>query len=162
MEVRYGISHNSDAILLKYSRWLTFYVLPGIRLAGGSSPNEGRVEVFHEGVWGTVCDDSWGVQAADIVCSQLGFSFAIEAKFSAYFGEGLGPIWLDNVQCSSADTRLETCSHNGWGNHNCGHAEDAGVICTGEYTLNRERSLNCCICTYLLHRYQTGWWIVSQ
>ena len=45
-----------------------------LRLRGGSSPLEGRVEICFNDEWGTVCDDGWGTQDANVACGQLGFS----------------------------------------------------------------------------------------
>ena len=100
-----------------------------IRLVGGSTVNEGRVEVNHNGVWGTVCDDSWDITDANVVCRQLGYSGAIAARSLAYFGSGSGPIYYDNVACTGNETRLADCSHRGIGVHDCVHVEDAGVVC---------------------------------
>ncbi|XP_078576486.1 scavenger receptor cysteine-rich domain-containing protein DMBT1-like [Branchiostoma floridae x Branchiostoma japonicum] len=102
-----------------------------LRLAGGSRDREGRVEVYHDGQWGTVCDDSWSLSDADVVCRQLGFSGAERATTRASFGQGTGQIWLDDVGCAGSESRLQSCSHGGWGNHNCGHRKDAGVVCNG-------------------------------
>ena len=96
---------------------------------GGSNNNEGRVEVFFNGEWGTVCDDLWGLTDANVVCTQLGFPGALEAPQFAHFGEGTGRIWMDNVQCLGFENKLWECSFNGWGQNNCDHYEDSSVIC---------------------------------
>ena len=55
----------------------------------------------------------------------------------AHYGEGSGPIFLDNVACSGREERLTDCVHNGLLEHNCGHHEDAGVYCQRESDLLR-------------------------
>ena len=89
------------------------------------------MEIFYNGNWGTVCDDDWGKNDARVVCRQLGFFDADSAPGSARFGSGSGPIWLDNVGCFGGESSIANCAHNGWGVENCGHSEDASVICSG-------------------------------
>jgi len=62
---------------------------PTVRLVDGYSPDEGRVEVFHDGEWGTVCDDGWTIHDADVVCRQLGYVRSVAAP-------DFGTIWLWN------------------------------------------------------------------
>uniref|UniRef100_A0AAQ4P3S8 Neurotrypsin n=1 Tax=Gasterosteus aculeatus aculeatus TaxID=481459 RepID=A0AAQ4P3S8_GASAC len=108
---------------------------PLVRLVAGESRKEGRVEVFINGQWGSVCDDDWSDVNAAVVCRQLGFTGVAKARSVAYFGEGQGPIHLDNVRCSGAETSLGQCPALGQDRHDCRHSEDAGVIC--DYTLDR-------------------------
>ncbi|KAJ8022860.1 MAM and LDL-receptor class A domain-containing protein 2 [Holothuria leucospilota] len=100
-----------------------------IRLVGGSSQYEGRVEIFYDGQWGTVCDDYWHDIDAAVVCRQLGYSSNALALSNAAFGQGSGRIWLDDVACTGNENMLQECRSNGWGSNNCRHYEDAGVHC---------------------------------
>ena len=101
-----------------------------VRIVDGPAPNMGRVEVYHDNQWGCVCDDWWDMREAEVVCRQLGFSSAVFVTFSAKFGEGSGPIHFDDLECSGGESDLGECEHSGLGNTNCGHHEDAGVICS--------------------------------
>ncbi|CAH3170581.1 unnamed protein product [Porites evermanni] len=114
----------------------------GLRLVGGSTSSEGRVEVFHNNIWGTVCDDSWDINDARVICRQLGYRDAISSPGSARFGAGRGKIWLDNVNCQGDEASIVYCGHSGWGNNDCGHYEDASVVCHGLRSVDCSRTIN--------------------
>ena len=107
------------------------YLLLVVRLVNGPTKFEGRVEVHHNGVWGTVCDDRWDLNDAQVVCSELDYGNAVAARPRAFYGRGSGQIWLDNVNCAGTEWTIGNCSHGGWGIEDCGHHEDASVKCSG-------------------------------
>ena len=127
-----------------------------VRLVGGSLYNEGRVEVYYNYQWGTVCDDGWDDIDAGVVCRQLGFGSSGTAIGSAGFGQGSGSIWLDSVTCTGNESTLVSCGHVGVGvARNCYHNEDAGVRCSeirNESTYNNSKANSySCILVLLFH-----------
>lgn len=103
-----------------------------MRLANGDAANQGRVEIFYGGQWGTVCDNLWDLTDASVVCRALGFENATEALGRAAFGPGTGPIMLDEVECTGTEPSLANCTSLGWLKSNCRHNQDAGVVCSNE------------------------------
>ena len=103
-----------------------------VRLVDGASSNEGRVEVYYSGSWGTVCSDGgWNNEYASLVCAQLGFGTSGE---SADFGPGYGNILLEIIECSLNHTFPASCSHYGiYVRLRCDHSKDIGVKCNGMY-----------------------------
>ncbi|XP_037722831.1 uncharacterized protein LOC119555492 isoform X2 [Drosophila subpulchrella] len=102
---------------------------PQYRLEGGRNANEGRLEVKHHGVWGSVCDDDFNLKAAQVACNSMGFYGPAKIEKNIY-GIGNGPIWLDQVMCFGNETSIDLCNHWNWGESNCNHTEDVALRCT--------------------------------
>ena len=110
------------------------YPTVSVRLVGGVTAAEGRVEVNYGGTWGTVCDDVyWGLNDATVVCSMLGYS-SVRAAHVKY-GEGSGNVWMSNLACNGSESSISECPHIGWGETSCIHSQDAGVTCGSECCL---------------------------
>ena len=104
---------------------------------------EGRVEVFNDGEWGTVCDDYWSNGDGNVACTQMGYPGAERVFWSSHFGGAVKGTrtWLDNLQCAGDEDDLFDCPRLGGpavGDHNCNgggrHVEDAGVRCLAANT----------------------------
>jgi hypothetical protein len=98
-----------------------------LRLAGGTTGNDGRLELQVNGVFGTICDDGFGPEEAVVACRELGFSTGT-TQAGPVGSESL-TIWLDDVVCIGTESRLIDCTNSGIGVENCDHSEDVGVIC---------------------------------
>ncbi|MFK7988602.1 MAG: scavenger receptor cysteine-rich domain-containing protein [Sandaracinaceae bacterium] len=97
-----------------------------LRLVGGEDSASGRLEVFHDGQWGTVCDDSFDELDARVACRQLGFA---DGTADESVPGGVDPIWMDDVDCAGTESRLVDCPFPGFGIENCTHGEDIGLVC---------------------------------
>ena len=109
-----------------------------VRLKDGAHRCEGRVEVKHQGEWGTVDDLNWSMEEAAVVCRQLGCGGATDAPKRAHFGPGIGPIWFPYIYCKGPESAIMECSyppvkdHRPEGNS---HDKDAGAVCSGKSCL---------------------------
>ena len=131
--------HFTDALNFLCSLQIILYFVGNngdIQLIGGSTSRQGRVEIWYNSQWNTVCDDSWDLNDANVVCQQLGYRGAVTAHQSAHFGEGSGQILLADLQCTGREASLLECSHSGINDHNCEHSEDASVTCECDLCLD--------------------------
>ena len=108
-----------------------------VRLVGGTSSSEGRVEVIESGQYNTICLDNWDQNLANVVCRQLGFTLVIEAflNFGAVFGQGTGPILEEELTCTGTESFVVHCSRAAADIGGCNHSRDASVRCSGELIL---------------------------
>ena len=106
-----------------------------VRLVNGSSDREGRVEVYYNGEWGTVCDDDFDIRDANVICRMMGLPGAVSAEIQGRFGAGNSTqrVLLDDLWCSGHESSVASCSFRRWGSHDCSHTEDAGVVCQEKF-----------------------------
>ena len=102
------------------------------------------MEICINDQWGTVCDDLWDSNDANVVCSQLGYPTPATAYGTAYFGAGTGPIFLDSVGCTGSESSLLACYSDPIASHDCSHSEDAGVHCEGQAMSDLLFLTSCC------------------
>jgi len=104
----------------------------------GSNEQAGRIEIFWNRRWYTICDNGWDDNDAVVVCKQLGYSGG-SARSGAYFGEGTGFVMLDSVNCFGNELNLFQCNRSNYRERTCHHHQDAGVVCATEGTEIRYR-----------------------
>ena len=126
-----------------------------MRLAGGNNNCSGRVEILCNRAWGTVCDDSWDLNDASVVCRQLGCGSALEAARGAAFGQGNGTSWLDEVKCTGSESILFDCLSSSSAQSDCDHKEDASVICSGKCPTERCGLRLCDVVQPILDEYKS-------
>ncbi|XP_052084661.1 scavenger receptor cysteine-rich type 1 protein M130-like [Mytilus californianus] len=105
-----------------------------LRLVNGNNHEEGRLEIYYNSKWGTVCDDYFDSSDAVVACRQLGYRTSNPTVYTS--GGGTDPVWLDDMACNGTERRIANCRNPGLGTENCGHSEDVGVRCRGEYGVN--------------------------
>uniref|UniRef100_A0A8B9J6S0 Deleted in malignant brain tumors 1 protein-like n=1 Tax=Astyanax mexicanus TaxID=7994 RepID=A0A8B9J6S0_ASTMX len=138
----YSYQRSTSVMSSSRSNSISITVGLGVRLINATGTCSGRVEVYYNGQWGTVCDDGWDINDAAVVCRQMGCGRALSVHSSAHFGQGTGPILLDNVRCSGSENSIRECRHNGFGRHDCNHGEDASVTCSDIRLVNGTGNCN--------------------
>ncbi|XP_026107077.1 scavenger receptor cysteine-rich type 1 protein M130-like, partial [Carassius auratus] len=129
-EYQFALCPASPSQFCSHENGVSVVCAETVRLVGANSGCAGRVEVLHDGQWGTVCDVGWDLPDAAVVCKELGCGEALTAPKGAHFGEGSGRVWISDLQCTGSEFTLTNCGLYGWGIE-ANHTEDAGVICSG-------------------------------
>ena len=130
-----------------------------MRLMGGRNEREGRVEIFLDGEWGTICGDLWKDTQTIVVCRQLNFFEEDQSKLASGFfqvvmiatellflhlsvvltvahnpeffsGESTGPVHMDSVLCNGDEPMLVNCIYSV--QSDCSHSKDIGIVCPGK------------------------------
>lgn len=138
----------------------------GLRLTGGQTEFEGRLEIeYRLNQWGSICDDRWDWPATFVVCNQLGLGPPLDHLFIFPTDFSI-PIVYDNVVCHGNETRLVDCSHDGVGNHDCSHSEDVTIHCAppigdSDYAVETVSNLEP-LDMFTLIYYETYWYTLCQ
>ncbi|NXE58301.1 SRCRM protein, partial [Casuarius casuarius] len=103
----------------------------GFRLVNGSTECAGRVELEVRGTWGSLCDTSWDMPDAQVLCHHLGCGFAASVPHRGYFGTGSSPLWRDMFHCSGTESHLGECPATALGTPTCSLGHAAAVNCSG-------------------------------
>ena len=119
------LTQSIPIIFLRF--WFFFSKNFSVRLVGSDDPMAGRVEIFVNNQWGTLCDDFLDFEVANIICLQLSYTYAMMAYPMAYFGEGTGPTFgFDS--CPVNASTIQECTKIE-DKKDCYHFEDSGVVC---------------------------------
>ena len=97
----------------------------------GGSRCDGRVEIYYNHSWGRVQDSLWDLNDANVTCRQLGCGEAVTAYNNSKYGEGEGPVWVNDVRCEGKESHLRKCSTFTLNPHRS-DSIGVGVLCSGE------------------------------
>lgn len=99
-----------------------------VRLVGGYSSFEGRVEVLHAGIWGKVMSHSWSdlKNNAIVVCRQLGYEHGVSTSDSR-FGQAARNAWMGYLECRGNERSIIECRHR---QESRWYHNDLKVMCT--------------------------------
>lgn len=98
---------------------------------GGATEAEGRLQIYLNGIWGSVCEKGWGSKSSNVVCRELGYVRAVRTvQGTLYKYNDNVPVWLSDVQCQGTEKRMAECPHGPIGTHTCSHDHDIGIICS--------------------------------
>jgi hypothetical protein len=120
-----------------------------IRFSAGTNGLSGRIEVLHDGSWGTVCDDGFSQATADVVCHQMGLGRAVSPYFFTDNTYTSLPILLDGVACNGGEQSIESCPHNAFGVNDCSYSENVGVFCSAAHSKSVTTSRHTMLPTYV-------------
>ena len=93
--------------------------------------------MFHDGEWGTICDDKFDNRDARVLCRMAGYN---DGEYSSSYKQRdvrkVDKIWLDDLACNGNENNVDSCGkyNNRWGSHNCQHHEDVGIKCLGKFS----------------------------
>ena len=116
-----------------YISFLLYTAIYPVRLSNGTDAASGRVELFFNNRWGTVCDDNFDKLDGQVVCRQLNQGSISRIANPGEYPAGTDDqsIWLDEVECTGDERWLSACPHPGYGANDCLHNEDVAIVCTG-------------------------------
>ncbi|NWJ07270.1 C163A protein, partial [Crypturellus undulatus] len=101
-----------------------------VRLVGGDGTCSGRVEVRQGQEWATLCEAHMDLNAANVICKELGCGAALAVTSAAHFGSGAGPIWNGGFECAGNESLLSACTRRLPHGQGCTHANDTGIMCS--------------------------------
>ncbi len=110
---------------------VNFILNSTVRLTGGPSDREGLVEVYYNNTWGHICDENWDKKDADVFCRALGYTGSADSKSNAFYGNGNGVFWLNNVQCAGDEDSIFSCAHDGLKKQGCPNGKVTKAVCVG-------------------------------
>ena len=109
------------------------YIITLARLRGGMSQLEGRLEIYYQGVWRSVCTQHWTLKEAHVACRMMGYHSALYAN--TIYGSFDRQVGIKDLRCNGSEKDLVGCQHNGWNLQGCQDKKYAIVTCSRKYIL---------------------------